>query len=78
LKAIHNKEMNRFQETKRLFPNIEWLRTRSATPREVHLAYVGRVWPMDDPFFKLIIRAACGAVNAIGETLISLQLITRI
>jgi hypothetical protein len=52
LKAIHNKEMNRFQETKRLFPNIEWLRTRSATPREVHLAYVGRVWPMDDPFLQ--------------------------
>lgn len=44
--------MNRFQETKRLFPNIEWLRTRSATPREVHLAYVGRVWPMDDPFLQ--------------------------
>ncbi|MGE4542241.1 MAG: phage minor head protein, partial [Bacteroidales bacterium] len=54
--AVHRtrifKQMNRFQETKRLFPNIEWLRTRSASPREVHLAYVGRVWPMDDPFLQ--------------------------
>ncbi len=52
--AVHRcrvcKQWKRFEKEQRLFPNIEWLRTRSATPREVHLTYVGRVWPMGDPF----------------------------
>lgn len=52
--AVHRtrvfKQYKRFEENKRLFPNIEWLRTRSASPREAHLAYVGRVWPIGDPF----------------------------
>lgn len=41
-----------FQKQKHLYPNLQWLRTRSATPREVHLAYVGRIWAMDDPFWN--------------------------
>ncbi len=54
--AIHRtrvaKQWKQFQGEKHLYPNIEWLRTRSATPREVHLRYVGRVWAMDDPFWN--------------------------
>jgi len=46
------KQWAQFEKEKRLFPNIEWLRTRSASPRELHLTYVGRIWPMDDPFLK--------------------------
>lgn len=41
-----------FQKQKHLYPNLQWLRTRSATPREIHLAYVGRIWAMDDPFWN--------------------------
>lgn len=46
------KQWEQFTKEKRLFPNIEWLRTRSASPRELHLTYVGRIWSMDDPFLK--------------------------
>ena len=44
------KQWAQFTQEKRLFPNIEWLRTRSASPRELHLTYVGRIWSMDDKF----------------------------
>ena len=46
------KQWGQFTKEKRLFPNIEWLRTRSASPRELHLTYVGRIWSMDDPFLR--------------------------
>lgn len=46
------KQWERFEKEKYLYPHFKWLRTRSATPREVHLAYVGRVWHLDDPFLK--------------------------
>ena len=46
------KQWAQFTKEKRLFPNIEWLRTRSASPRELHLTYVGRIWSMDDTFLK--------------------------
>lgn len=54
--AVHRnrivKQWSQFEKDKRLLPNIEWLHTRSASPREIHLAYVGRIWPMNDPFWK--------------------------
>ena len=46
------KQWEQFQGERHLYPNIEWLRTRSASPREIHLAYVGRVWAMNDPFWS--------------------------
>ena len=33
------------------FPNVEYLRTRSATPREDHLEYVGIIRPLTDAFW---------------------------
>lgn len=54
--AVHRarvvKQWEQFQGERHLYPNIEWLRTRSASPREIHLAYVGRVWAMNDPFWS--------------------------
>ncbi len=38
-------------ERKKALPNLVWLRTQSATPREVHLGYVGLVLPKDHPFW---------------------------
>ena len=37
---------------RRLFPNLQWLATRSVTPRAEHAAYVGLVLPKDDPFWS--------------------------
>lgn len=55
--AVHRtrvvKQWAQFERERHLYPNIEWLRTRSASPREVHLKYVGRIWSMDDPFWKM-------------------------
>ena len=45
------KQWERFKEEKLLYPNIEWLRTASASPRAEHLAYVGLILPQDDPFW---------------------------
>lgn len=39
-------------DDRRLFPNIVWLPSRSATPREEHMAFWNRVWPKDDPFWN--------------------------
>ena len=38
-------------ESVRLFPNIEWLPSRSATPREEHMPFYHRIWPKNDPFW---------------------------
>lgn len=35
-----------------LFPNIRWLPSRSATPREQHIPFYNRVWAKTDPFWN--------------------------
>ncbi len=45
------KQWNQFQGEKHLYPNIQWIRTRSANPRDLHLGYAGKVWAMNDPFW---------------------------
>ena len=34
-----------------LYPNIKWLPSRSASPREVHRVFWNRVWAKNDPFW---------------------------
>ncbi|MCQ2275428.1 MAG: phage head morphogenesis protein [Bacteroidales bacterium] len=34
-----------------LYPNLRWIRTRSANPRELHLRFAGLVLPKNDPFW---------------------------
>lgn len=35
-----------------LYPNIKWLPSRSASPREVHRVFWNRVWAKNDPFWN--------------------------
>ncbi|MDR0206673.1 MAG: hypothetical protein LBI45_05395 [Bacteroidales bacterium] len=35
-----------------LYPNIKWLPSRSANPREEHRIFWGKVWAKDDPFWS--------------------------
>ena len=35
-----------------LFPNLRWLPSRSATPREQHMPFYNRVWAKTDPFWN--------------------------
>ena len=48
------KQMAEFMEPDnvRLFPNLEWLATRSANPRAEHQAFVGLILPKSDPFWR--------------------------
>ena len=54
--AVHRtrvvKQWKQFEKESKLYPNIEWIRTRSANPREQHLEYAGRIWHRDDPFWN--------------------------
>ena len=52
-RARTGKQWQQFSEADnvRLFPNIKWLPSRSATPREEHMPFYNRVWAKDDPFW---------------------------
>lgn len=45
-------QWDRFQGEKHLYPNLEWLPSRAAHPREEHIKYYGLILPMDDPFWQ--------------------------
>jgi len=40
-----------FKKRANIYPNLKWVRSRSANPREGHLALVGLVLPYNDPFW---------------------------
>lgn len=44
-------QWERIQRTKHLYPNLEYIHTKAAHPRNDHLAYVGIIRPVDDPFW---------------------------
>jgi hypothetical protein len=46
------KQFGKFQKDADLYPNLEWLATRSATPRLEHEKYAGLILPIDDPFWN--------------------------
>lgn len=41
-----------FKEDTVLYPNLRWLPSRSATPREQHMVFWNRVWAKTDQFWK--------------------------
>lgn len=56
--AVHRartaEQWERFSSEKnvRLFPNLRWIPSRSATPREAHRRFWNRIWAKDDPFWN--------------------------
>jgi len=44
----------KFQETKRLYPNLEYMPSRAANPRESHTELYHCIWPMDDTIWDVI------------------------
>ena len=54
--AIHRnrtaQQWETFQQERELYPFIEWIRTRSVSPRDQHLKYAGRRWHIDDSFWQ--------------------------
>lgn len=51
-RARSARQWERFETEKHLFPNLTWIRTRSASPRELHLSYTGITLPMNHPFWQ--------------------------
>lgn len=45
-------QWERIQRTKQLYPNLRYVRSRAANPRQDHLSYVDIVRPVDDSFWK--------------------------
>lgn len=45
------KQFEQFKQELDIYPNLEWLATKSANPRELHKKYVGTILPADDPFW---------------------------
>lgn len=41
-----------FQDDADLYPNLRWLASSSAKPREAHIQYYGLVLPVNDPFWN--------------------------
>jgi hypothetical protein len=46
------KQFLQFQEDADIYPNIEWIATRSVSPRAEHVQYTGLILPIDDPFWN--------------------------
>lgn len=46
------RQFTSFKRTRHIYPNLEWIHTRSAQPREVHLRYVGIILPGEHPFYR--------------------------
>jgi len=44
----------KFQETRHLYPNLEYMPSRAANPRDSHKEYWNKVWAMDDPIWNSI------------------------
>lgn len=51
-RARSAKQYNTFLQEKDLYPNIKWIPSRSADPREAHRLFYGKVLPADHPFWK--------------------------
>ena len=45
-------QWERIQRTKHLYPNLEYIRSKAANPDIDHLALVGTILPVDDPFWN--------------------------
>ena len=45
-------EMRQFMDEADVFPNIEWLPSTAVNPRESHMPFYHRIWPIDDPFWE--------------------------
>jgi hypothetical protein len=46
------KQWSQFQSEADQYPNLEWLATRSSTPRELHASFVGLILPQNDKFWQ--------------------------
>lgn len=51
-RARSSLQLLQFEKTKHIYPNLEWIMTRSVHPREDHLALVGLILPIDHPFWE--------------------------
>ncbi len=52
IRARNAVQWRQFQREKKVYPNLEWLPSMAAVPREAHKIFYNRVWAQDDPFWN--------------------------
>ena len=45
-------DFRRYQSNKDVMPNLEWLPSLAAHPRDAHRVFYHRIYPLDDPFWR--------------------------
>ena len=45
-------DFRRYQANKDVMPNLEWLPSLAAHPRDAHRVFYHRIYPLDDPFWR--------------------------
>ena len=45
-------QLKQFEKEKHIYPNLKWLPSMAAVPRESHKPFYNRVWAQSDPFWK--------------------------
>lgn len=45
-------QWKQFEREKHIYPNLKWLPSMAAVPRETHKPFYNRVWALNDPFWK--------------------------
>ena len=52
IRARNAVQERQFQREKNIYPNLEWLPSMAAVPRESHKIFYNRIWAQDDPFWN--------------------------
>lgn len=52
IRARNAVQWRQFGREKEIYPNLEWLPSMAAVPREAHKIFYNRVWAQDDPFWN--------------------------
>lgn len=45
-------QMRQFRTEADVLPNLQWLASTALNPRESHMPFYNRIWPIDDPFWQ--------------------------
>ncbi len=51
IRARNAVQWRQFGREKEIYPNLEWLPSMAAVPREAHKIFYNRIWAQDDPFW---------------------------
>lgn len=51
IRARNAVKWREFERDVDIYPNLKWLASTSVDPREAHMSFYGKIWPIADPFW---------------------------